>query len=67
MPFLLVLVSGIHDGIIPVANARKHYSHMRAAGVRVTYREFDYGHMDFTFSNKDELRYYVMGRLLRRG
>lgn len=33
---------------------------------QVTYREFAYGHMDFTFSMKDELRYYVMQCLNRK-
>jgi hypothetical protein len=33
--------------------------------VQVSYREFEYGHMDFTFSVKEELRYYVMKCLNR--
>jgi hypothetical protein len=40
---------------------------MKAAGVRlVTYKEFDYGHLDFTFAVKDALRHYVLSRLLLR-
>lgn len=42
------------------ANASLH------SPTQVTYREFDYGHMDFTFSQKDELRYYIMQCLNRK-
>lgn len=34
-------------------------------GVAVTYREFDYGHLDFTFNVKEELRMYLT-RLLKQ-
>jgi hypothetical protein len=40
---------------------------MRAAGCDVTYKEFDdFGHLDFTFAVKDDLRHYVLSRLLMR-
>ncbi len=35
------------------------------AGVAVTYREYDFGHMDFTIAVKDEIRHYVLSRLQR--
>ncbi len=38
---------------------------MRAAGVSVTYRVFQFGHLDFTFAAKEELRYYLLNRLTR--
>jgi hypothetical protein len=36
---------------------------MVEAGVRATYKELGYGHMDFTFVAKDDLRHYVLSRL----
>lgn len=56
----------MHDGVIPPANVRRHVSAMLAAGVDVSYREFKYGHMDFTFVTRDELRYWVLAKLLKR-
>jgi len=58
------LVAGTHDGVIPAANIRAHHSSMLAAGVRATYREFEFGHLDFTFAVKEDLKLYMM-RLLR--
>ncbi|KAG2433660.1 hypothetical protein HXX76_008031 [Chlamydomonas incerta] len=58
------LVAGRRDGIIPPANIRRHLDAMRAQGVPVSYREFDFGHLDFTFGVKEELRIYLM-KLLR--
>lgn len=59
------LLAGKCDGIIPPSNVLCHYQAMREQGLQVTYREFEYGHMDFTFSVKEELRYYVMKCLSR--
>ncbi len=58
--------AGIRDGIIPPENVRQHLACLRSAGVRVSYKEFDFGHMDFTFVSKDELRHYVLSRLRMR-
>ncbi|GBF99175.1 alpha beta hydrolase family [Raphidocelis subcapitata] len=60
------ICAGAHDGVIPPANVRRHVAAMRAAGVDVSYREFDYGHLDFTFTTRDELRYFVLKRLARK-
>jgi hypothetical protein len=43
---------------------KKHYKLMRKAGVEVSYNEFEYAHLDFTFSHREELLSYVMSRLL---
>ncbi len=32
-------------------------------GVAVSYREYDFGHLDFTFGVKEELRMYLMKML----
>ncbi len=32
---------------------------------QVTYKEFEFGHLDFTFAVKDELKQYLM-KLLRK-
>lgn len=53
--------AGKNDGIITPACVRRHWSHMMAAGLtKVTYREFDFGHLDFTFSAKQDLRHHVI-------
>ncbi|GLI64543.1 hypothetical protein VaNZ11_007837 [Volvox africanus] len=59
------LVAGRRDGIIPPPNIHRHLEAMRAQGVAVSYREFDFGHLDFTFGVKEELRMYLM-KVLRR-
>ncbi|GIL73386.1 hypothetical protein Vretimale_17555 [Volvox reticuliferus] len=59
------LVGGRRDGIIPPPNIHRHLEAMRAQGVAVSYREFDFGHLDFTFGVKEELRMYLM-KVLRR-
>jgi lysosomal acid lipase/cholesteryl ester hydrolase len=59
------LVAGAHDGIIPPRNVAAHHAAMQAAGLTVTYKEFDFGHLDFTFGVKDDLKRYVC-RLLRK-
>jgi len=45
------LLAGKQDGVIPPDNVRHHYDQMLQQGVKVTYREFDTGHMDPTFCN----------------
>ena len=52
-------------GIIAKENVQTHFKHMKEAGCNVTLKEFDFGHLDFTFAVKDELRNYVANRLLR--
>ena len=53
--------AGRHDGIITPACVKKHWRQMIASSVaRVTYREFDFGHLDFTFSAKQDLRHHVI-------
>ena len=52
-------------GIIAKENVQTHFRHMKEAGCNVTLKEFDFGHLDFTFAVKDELRNYVANRLLR--
>ena len=37
---------------------------MREGGVDVSFNEFEYAHLDFTFSHREELLAYVMSRLL---
>ena len=64
---LLPRCAGRADGVIARENVVKHYNAMRAAGCDVTYKEFEsFGHLDFTFAVKDDLRHYVLSRLLMR-
>lgn len=57
------LVAGRRDKVIRPSMVRKHYKLMKASGVDVSYNEFEYAHLDFTFSHREELLDYVMSRL----
>lgn len=59
-------MAGRMDGVIAPQNVRQHYQCMKAAGCNVTFREFNFGHLDFTFAYKDDLRHFVVSRLLAR-
>ncbi|KAG5522617.1 hypothetical protein RHGRI_034687 [Rhododendron griersonianum] len=56
------LVAGHKDKVIRPSMVRKHYKLMRDSGVEVSYNEFEYAHLDFTFSHHEELLAYVMSR-----
>ncbi|XP_020522351.1 uncharacterized protein LOC18433608 [Amborella trichopoda] len=58
------LVGGQKDKLIKPSMVRRHYELMKRAGVVASYREFEYAHLDFTFSHREELLAYVMSRLL---
>lgn len=58
------LVAGRKDRVILPSMVRKHYHLMKDAGVDVSFNEFEYAHLDFTFSHREELLAYVMSRLL---
>ncbi|KAF5730380.1 hypothetical protein HS088_TW20G00753 [Tripterygium wilfordii] len=58
------LVAGQKDRIIRPSMVRKHYKLMKEGGVDASFREFEYAHLDFTFSHREELLAYVMSRLL---
>lgn len=58
------LVAGQKDKVIRPSMVRKHYKVMKNSGVGVSYNEFEYAHLDFTFSHREELLTYVMSRLL---
>ncbi|KAH0914811.1 hypothetical protein HID58_029257 [Brassica napus] len=53
------------DKVIRPSMFRKHYKVMReTCVVDVSYNEFEYAHLDFTFSHREELLAYVMWWLL---
>ncbi|AEE35525.1 alpha/beta-Hydrolases superfamily protein [Arabidopsis thaliana] len=58
------LVAGRNDKVIRSSMVKKHYNVMRDAEVDVSFNEFEYAHLDFTFSHREELLRYVMSRLL---
>eukprot|EP00873_Tetraselmis_striata_P018859 jgi/Tetstr1/439123/TSEL_002988.t1 len=58
------LMAGRRDGVISPENVQRHLHALRAAQVDATLEEFVYGHLDFTFSPKDDLRMYILSRLL---
>lgn len=57
------LVAGTSDGLIPPGNVQRHLGWLQAAGVRVSCREFDYGHLAFTMGVAEEVNRYVVARL----
>ncbi|GAA0164277.1 lipase [Lithospermum erythrorhizon] len=61
------LVAGHKDKVIRPSMVRKHYQVMKESGVEVSYNEFEYAHLDFTFSHREELLAYVMSRLRLMG
>ncbi|XWS50702.1 hypothetical protein CRYUN_Cryun12cG0109200 [Craigia yunnanensis] len=58
------LVAGRKDQVIRPSMVKKHYKLMKDSGVDVSYNEFEYAHLDFTFSHHEDLLAYVMSRLL---
>ncbi|VVA95209.1 unnamed protein product [Arabis nemorensis] len=58
------LVAGRKDKVIRPSMVRKHYNVMKDAEVDVSFNEFEYAHLDFTFSHREELLRFVMSRLL---
>ena len=58
------IMAGKSDGVIAKENVLMHYQELQEANCSVTYKEFDFGHLDFTFAVKDDLRHYVLSRLL---
>ncbi|KAL0031744.1 hypothetical protein WJX79_004834 [Trebouxia sp. C0005] len=58
------IMAGRSDGVIARENVLMHYQKLQEANCLVTYKEFDFGHLDFTFAVKDDLRHYVLSRLL---
>ncbi|OAY59280.1 uncharacterized protein LOC110624698 isoform X2 [Manihot esculenta] len=58
------LVAGRKDNVIRHSMVKVHYRLMKDAGVDVSYKEYGYAHLDFTFSHHEELLAYVMSRLL---
>lgn len=58
------LVAGQKDKVIRPSMVRKHYKLMKESGVDVSYNEFEYAHLDFTFSHREDLLAFVMSRLL---
>jgi lysosomal acid lipase/cholesteryl ester hydrolase len=57
------LLVGSADGLIPPPNVELHRRRLRDAGVRVTLREFAFGHLDFTFGVREEVVRYILARL----
>ena len=58
------LVAGRKDMVLPRSMVKRHYQTLKEAGCKASYDEFDYAHLDFTFSHKEELQDYVMSSLL---
>lgn len=58
------LVAGRKDKVVKPSMVREHFRLMKDAGVDVSFSQFEYAHLDFTFSHREELLSYVMSRLL---
>ena len=59
------ITAGNKDGVISPENVVCHYHAMKEAGVDVTYREFDSGHLEFRANESRELRKYVLQLLVK--
>ena len=57
------LVAGKSDGVIAREDIEAHYDAMKGAGLDVSLKELNVGHLDVTFAVKDEVQHYVMSRL----
>lgn len=58
------VVAGRKDKLIPRAMVRRHYQMLKDQGCKVSYEEFEYAHLDFTFAHREELLAYIISRLL---
>jgi pimeloyl-ACP methyl ester carboxylesterase len=58
------VVAGVKDYVIPRSMVKRHFDTLKTAGCAASYDEFEYAHLDFTFSHREELLAYVMSRLL---
>ena len=59
------LLAGAADGVIPPACVLQHVHHLRAAGVPCSFRILPFGHLDFTFGVKEDIRGFVLSKLRR--
>eukprot|EP00210_Caulerpa_lentillifera_P004099 g3910.t1 len=57
------VIAGRQDGIIPPVCVQRHVAHMLNKGVPFSYREFEYGHLEFSATVAHDLRSYVLERL----
>jgi len=57
------LMAGLNDGVISAENMHRHLHALQASRSQVTLKDFASGHLDFTFSLKDDLRTYILSRL----
>lgn len=57
------VVAGVKDKLIPLSMVSRHYRTLKEAGCTASYAEFEYAHLDFTFSHSEELVAYIMSRL----
>ena len=58
------LVAGLNDGVIGPENIRAHYEAMKAGDVDVQYSEFAYGHLQLNFAVRQEMRDFIVSKLL---
>ena len=57
------IVAGRNDGVIPPECVQRHVRHMEEQGVDVSYREFDYGHLEFSATVGHDLQSYILERI----
>lgn len=65
LDFPIDLTCGRRDGIISNVDVERHYTKMKSAGLRVTLHEWPYGHLDVTFAYKEDVRLYILHKLLQ--
>ena len=56
-------VGGSADGVVESENVKRQFRDMKEAGVDCTYKEFNMGHLQFTFDPPEDFTRYVLSRL----
>lgn len=59
------LIAGTRDGLVPTEGVRMHEFWLKSGSVAVSYQEFEFGHLEFTFGVSDEVVSYVLNKLRR--
>jgi hypothetical protein len=58
------ITGGRADKVIHRDDVHTHYQLMQGAGAVTHWHEFNYGHIDVTFAVKEDVRRYLLARLL---
>jgi len=57
------LVGGKRDGVVSCKNVHQYLKELQESHVKVSYKEFDVGHLEFTFQADEQFARYLFARL----